>query len=148
TEVLSMDVVDTGEEGSAYLRTWDDYERFSLKLSARPQAGVGAVGIRAADPEALQRRVEAIESTGWGWGWVSGRPGRGDTYGFVDPDGHLWELYHESQRYAPPDPAKPALKNQAQRRPNHGIGVRRLDHVNFLAADVEANRDFVVPILG
>ena len=147
TEVLSMDVVES-DHGTAYLRTWDDYERFSLKLSARAEPGVGRVGVRAASETALHRRAEAIEASGLGRGWVDGQPGRGATYAFADPDGHEWELYFESERFIASDPVKPALKNQAQRRPNHGVGVRRLDHVNFLAADVEASRDFVTSILG
>ncbi len=147
TDVLSMIPVETAGD-SVCLRTWDDYERFSLKLSARPEAGLGRVGVRAVDEEALRRRVDEIEASGRGKGWVEGQPGRGPTYTFVDPDGHDWEIYFESERYAAPEGSRPALKNQAQRRPSHGIGVRRLDHVNFLAADVEANRDFVVPVLG
>ena len=130
------------------LRTWDDYERFSLRLTARAEAGIGRVGVRAVDEEALRRRVEEIEASGLGRGWVEGQPGRGATYAFADPDGHDWEIYFEAERYTAPDDAVPALKNQAQRRPSHGIGVRRLDHVNFLAADVEGTRDFVVPVLG
>lgn len=147
TEVLSMSVVDSGS-GTACLRTWDDYERFSLRLTARDRAGVGRVGLRTVDPDALQRRVDAIESLGLGGGWGDGQPGRGPTYGLEDPDGHQWELYFDSERFAAGDGAVPALKNQAQRRPDHGIGVRRLDHVNYLAADVEANRDFLVSVLG
>ena len=96
----------------------------------------------------MHRRVEEIEASGLGRGWVEGQPGRGATYAFADPDGHDWEIYFEAERYTPPEGAVPALKNQAQRRPSHGIGVRRLDHVNFLAADVEGTRDFVVPVLG
>lgn len=147
TEVLSMDVVDSTAD-TAYLRTWDDYELFSLKLTARDQAGIGRIGIRAADEDALQRRIEAIEASGLGRGWGDGLPGRGATYHFSDPDGHDWDIYFESAHFTPSADKTPALKNQAQRRPNHGVGVRRLDHVNFLAADVEANRDFVVDVLG
>ncbi len=147
TEILSMDIVES-VDGTAYLRTWDDYERFSMKLTARAESGVGRVGMRAVDEAALQRRAGAIESTGLGRGWVDGQPGRGPTYAFVDPDGHEWEVYFESEKFTPHASDSPALKNQAQRRPNHGVGVRRLDHVNFLAADVEASRDFVVSVLG
>ncbi|MGH8941323.1 MAG: VOC family protein, partial [Acidimicrobiia bacterium] len=147
TDILSMDVVDSVDD-SAYLRAWDDYERFSLRLTARPEAGIGRVGVRVVDEEALGRRVDEIEASGLGRGWVEGQPGRGATYAFADPDGHDWEIYFEAERYTPPEGAVPALKNQAQRRPSHGVGVRRLDHVNFLAADVEGTRDFVVPVLG
>ena len=147
TVVLSMDVVEsTGH--TAYLRTWDDYELFSLKLTARDQPGIGRVGIRAVDQDALERRVRAIEAHRGGAGWQEGVPGRGRTYTFEDPDGHQWDVYCESESFIPSGADVPALKNQAQRRPNHGVGVRRLDHVNFLAADVEANRDFVVSVLG
>ncbi|HEU5113993.1 MAG TPA: catechol 2,3-dioxygenase, partial [Acidimicrobiia bacterium] len=48
TDVLSMEVVDSVEDTS-YLRAWDDYERFSLKLTARSEAGIGRVGVRASD---------------------------------------------------------------------------------------------------
>jgi catechol 2,3-dioxygenase len=147
TDVLSMTPLETVDD-SVCLRTWDDYERFSLRLTARAEAGIGRVGVRAVDEEALHRRVDEIEASGLGRGGVEGQPGRGATYAFADPDGHDWEIYFESERYNPQESAVPALKNQAQRRPSHGIGVRRLDHVNFLAADVEANRDFVAPILG
>ncbi|HEU4682375.1 MAG TPA: hypothetical protein VFS51_11540, partial [Gemmatimonadales bacterium] len=76
TELLSMDVVEsTGD--TAYLRTWDDYELFSLKLTARPQAGIGRVGIRAVNQSALERRTEAIEAHGLGTEWGDGLPGRG-----------------------------------------------------------------------
>jgi catechol 2,3-dioxygenase len=142
-----MTAVETADD-SVCLRTWDDYEWFSLRLTARADAGIGRVGVRAVDEDALHRRVGEIEATGLGKGWVDGQPGRGATYAFTDPDGHDWEIYFESDKYAAPDAVAPALKNQAQRRPGHGIGVRRLDHVNFLAADVEASRDFVVPVLG
>lgn len=147
TELLSMEVVET-EEGAAYLRTWDDYEQFSLKLVSRRQAGIGRVGLRVVDQEALERRVNEIEAAGAAGTWRGGLVGRGQTYSFHDPDGHPIDLYFDSKRFIPPDHLAPALKNQGQRRPNHGVGVRRLDHVNYLAVDVEANRDFSVDLLG
>ncbi|HEY7703900.1 MAG TPA: VOC family protein [Acidimicrobiia bacterium] len=147
TEVLSMEVVESAGD-TAYLRTWDDYERFSLALTAAPAAGIGRLGVRAADAEALQRRVDAIEAAGLGRGWSEGQPGRGATFSFEDPDGHPWGLYFQSDRFMPSSIQAPALKNQASRRPDYGVSVRRLDHVNYLAATVEANRDFVVSVLG
>jgi catechol 2,3-dioxygenase len=106
------------------------------------------VGVRAANAQALDRLVGEVGRSGFGGSKGDGQPGRGETYIFHDPDGHDWDLYFETERFRPDDTVAPALKNQAQRRPNHGVGVRRLDHVNYLAADVEANRDFVVSTLG
>jgi catechol 2,3-dioxygenase len=147
TDLLSMEVVEA-VDGAAYLRTWDDYERFSLKLTSHQTSGIGRLGVRAASPDALQRRVADLEAAGSGTGWRDGEPGRGLTYGFVDPDGHEWDIYFESERYLAPAGLRPALKNQAHRRPNHGVGVRRLDHINYLAADVAANMRFVTATLG
>ena len=50
---------------SAYLRAWDDYEFHSLKLTRADTTGVGHIAYRAASPEALARRVAAIEASGY-----------------------------------------------------------------------------------
>ena len=62
TELLAMK--DVGREGdSAFLRTWDSYERWTIKLTPRDQSGVGNVSMRAASPEALDRIVASIEAS-------------------------------------------------------------------------------------
>jgi catechol 2,3-dioxygenase len=99
-------------------------------------------------PQGLERRVAALEATGAGIGWIDGDLGHGPAYRFEDPDGHVMELYYESERYEPPEYLKPALKNQPQRYVGWGASVKRLDHVNFLAADVAANRRFAHDLLG
>jgi catechol 2,3-dioxygenase-like lactoylglutathione lyase family enzyme len=67
---------------------------------------------------------------------------------FTDPDGHELGLYYESAWYTPPPELKPSLKNQAQAYPSHGVGVRRLDHINYLSVDVVRNRDYLRDVLG
>src|SRR5699024_9844239 len=54
---------------SVYLRCWDEYETYSIKLTASTNNGVGRTMLRATSPEALQRRVAAIEAAGLGNGW-------------------------------------------------------------------------------
>ena len=109
---LAMRVV--AEHGdSVFLRTWDDYEQYTIKLTASTDAGVGRTTFRAISQEALERRVAAIESTGLGEGWVDGEVGTGPTYMFRDPDGHSMGLYCETERYVAGDEDRPALKNQA-----------------------------------
>jgi catechol 2,3-dioxygenase len=134
--------------GSVYLRTWDDYEHHSLKLTAAATSGIRRTGLRAASPDALQRRVAQIEAAGLGVGWQDGDPGIGPTYRFRDPDGHELELYWETEWYRAPDELAPALKNQAQAYPARGVSVRRLDHVNYLAAQTEPNGAFICSALG
>ena len=147
-----MDVLgltETCREGnSVYLRTWDDYEHHTVKLTAHETSGIRRVGLRASSQAALERRVAAIEATGLGIGWKDGDPGIGPTYLFRDPDGHELELYWETEWYTPPDELKPSLKNQAQAYPGRGVCVRRLDHVNYLAREVPPSGDFVRDVLG
>ena len=146
-ELLGMEVA--GEQGdSVYLRGFGDYERSSLKLTASAQAGVGHIAYRAWSPEALERRVAALEAAGADGTWLDGDVGHGPAYSFHDPDGHRFELYYESERYEAPPELRPALKNQPHRYPGRGAGVRHLDHVNFLAVDPGENRAFLERGLG
>jgi catechol 2,3-dioxygenase len=147
SEVLGMET--EGSEGSSvFLRGWGDYQRYSLVLTEAPQAGLAWLGLRAWTPEALERRVAAVEAAGLGIGWTEGARGRGPGYRFRDPDGHTFELYYDVERYSAPEPLKPSLKNQPQRNMGRGAAVKRLDHVNVLAADVRPNREFCVDQLG
>lgn len=59
-DLLAMRVVEQAD-GVAFLRTWDEYERYTIKLTASDAAGVGRTSFRAASQEALERRVAAIE---------------------------------------------------------------------------------------
>ena len=60
---------------SVFLRAWDDYENTTIKLTAHATSGVGRTNLRAASPEALQRRVAAIESDRAGHRLAGRRPG-------------------------------------------------------------------------
>lgn len=146
-EVMGM--VESDRQGqSVYLRGWDDYEHHTLQLTASEKPGLGHYAFRASSPQALQRRVEAIEKSGWGQGWNEDNVGHGPAYCFTDPDGHKMEIYYETEWYTPPEDQRPALKNQASRYPNRGVGLRRIDHINVLASDVRANRQFMQEVLG
>jgi catechol 2,3-dioxygenase len=146
-ELLGMEVA--GESGdSVYLRCFGDYERSSLKLTAAAQPGVGHLAYRTVSPEALERRVQALGAAGVEGHWLDGDFGHGRAFSFQDPDGHRFELFWESERYVAPPELRPALKNQPQRYPGRGAGVRHLDHVNFLAVDPAENRVFLEANLG
>ncbi|QCU78874.1 catechol 2,3-dioxygenase [Citricoccus sp. SGAir0253] len=150
-DLLAMrEVGRTTEDGaeSAYLHCWDDYEPYSIKLTAREHAGVGRVGWRANSPEALERVVGRIEAAGLGEGWVDGEMGRGRTFRYRDPDQHLMEVYYETEWYRATDEDRPALKNQASRYPGFGANARRLDHINYLTADMAGVCDFTEQVMG
>lgn len=127
---------------SVYLRCWDEYQLYSLKLTASDTNGVGRTLYRTSSQEALERRVAAIEKTGLGHGWREPEVGVGRSYEFEDPDGHLMALYYDTEQYVAGDEDRPALKNQPSAYPGRGINVRRLDHINYLTSDVNAAGEF------
>ncbi|NTA40246.1 catechol 2,3-dioxygenase [Agrobacterium salinitolerans] len=146
-DIMGMTV--SGREGnSLYLRGWDDYERYSLKLTESSTTGMGHVAFRTWSQKALERRVKVLERTGLGIGWTDGDLGHGRSYRFHDPDGHVVELYYDTEYFQPEPDQKPYLKNQAQRYPSRGINVRRIDHFNCFASDIRANRKFFEQNLG
>src|ERR1700747_285681 len=54
-DVMGMTI--SGRKGeSVYLRGWDDYERYSLKLTASKTSGMEHMALRARSPQALERR--------------------------------------------------------------------------------------------
>src|SRR6266852_1768790 len=146
-DVMGMTI--SGRKGpSVYLRGWDDYERDSRKLTASKTSGMEHMALRARSPQALERRVAALKGAGVEIGWTDGDIGTGAAPSCRAPHGHVVELYYETEWYEAPPDQKPALKNQAQRFPARGVNVRRLDHLNCLAADIKANRIFFQDYLG
>ena len=146
-DVLGMEI-EAQEGQSVFLRGWGDYQRYCLKLTESRTSGVEHVGLRTWSPEALERRVGAVEAAGLGQGWIDGDHGHGPAYRCADPDGHVFELHYELDRYVPPPELRPSLKNQPQRYVGRGAAIKRLDHVNVLAADVRASRIFCQERLG
>jgi catechol 2,3-dioxygenase len=146
-EALGMEI-ERREGQSAYLRGWGEYQPYSVVLTEAAAPGIGCLSIRARSQEALERRVAAIEASGRGIGWTEEGPGHGPAYRFTDPDGHPFEVYYETERYAAPAHLRPTLRNQPQRYTGRGAAVKRLDHVNLLATDVAACRSFATDVLG
>jgi catechol 2,3-dioxygenase len=66
-DLMAMEVVGRRDD-SVYLHAWDDYERFTVKVTRRTTAGVGRTWLRASSPDALRRRVKVIEAAGLGHG--------------------------------------------------------------------------------
>jgi catechol 2,3-dioxygenase len=129
---------------SVYLHTWDDYQSWTVRLVRRDAAGVGRTYLRAASPQAIGRLVSVIGSHKT----VDDAYGLGEVVLFTDPDGHELGLYWDVERYRADDSDRPALKNQAAAYPGRGANLRRLDHVNYLTADVPATASFLSDVLG
>lgn len=135
------------DETSAYLRAWDDYEFCSLKLTRAERTGVAHIGYRAASPEALARRVAAIEASDFeAHGWIEGDMSHGRAFRFEDPFGHVFEIYYDTVCYEAAGDDVPALKNTASAF--NGAVPRRLDHLNLLSSDVTEFKRFMETCLG
>ena len=147
TDILGMEAVHR-QGGSAYLRGYGDYATTTLKLTEAATAGVGHIAWRATSPQALDRRVAAIEQSGLGIGWSNGDFGHGKCYRFNDPDGHAMEIYYDEQKYVAPESLRSTLRNLPMKYPESGIGVRKTDHLAVLCKDVAANRIFAQETLG
>jgi catechol 2,3 dioxygenase len=150
TEVLGMSVV-AAEGESVYLHGESEYERYGLKLTDSPDAGIGHLAIRTRSGDALERRAAALEAAGVSGGWTDGDIGHGPAYAFRAPSGHLIELYWETERFVPEPAAAgepPLARDRLGRRGGAGVDVRRLDHVNLLARDVATAAAFARTHLG
>src|SRR6201987_3049052 len=122
-DVMGMTI--SGRKGeSVYLRGWDDYERYSLKLTASKTSGMEHMALRARSPQALERRVAALKGSGFDIGWIDGAMGQGPTFRCRDPDGHIGERYYETEGEQAPPALDPGLKTQAQLFPARFFSVR------------------------
>ncbi len=147
TDLLGMQETERRSR-SVYLRGYEEQYHHSLKLTAADHAGLGHVAWRTRSPQALTRRVAAIEKAGLGRGWNDGDAGHGRAYRFATPGGHAMELLWDIDYVETPAGQETRLRNRPQRRPSLGIPVRRIDHLNLMTQDTEANRDFLVDVLG
>ena len=147
TEILGMrEVARAGD--SVLLRGESEYELSGLTLTPAAHAGIGHLGLRTRSAADLDARVAGLRAAGIEGEWQAAHAGHGPAFRFRDPAGQTLELYWETERYTPPAPEQPPARDRLARRGGRGIGVRRLDHVNLLAADVQAAADLAWQELG
>ena len=61
-------------------------------------------------PQALERRAAALKGSGFDVGWTDGDLGHGKTFVCKDPDGHVIELYYDTEWYEPPAGAETGVE--------------------------------------
>jgi catechol 2,3-dioxygenase len=136
------------EGQSVYMRAYEDFYQYTLKITESAQAGMEEVTWRASSPESLEAVVKKIQQSGADGSWAENDYAHGRAYRFCTPDGHtmkvLWDLDYFK---AGPD-LKSKLKSRPSRRPLRGVPVRRIDHINLMVSDVPANRAFMMDTVG
>ncbi len=147
TEIIGLHIAGR-DERSAYLRAWGDYERFTLQLTRSARAGLGHVAFRARSGPVLEELVRGIEQAGTQGEWREKSFGQGRAFRFPSPDGHPVEIYYETEKFKAEGDQVPGYKNLPQRYSPHGIAPKRLDHLNLLAQDIRACRQFFHEKLG
>ena len=147
-DVLGMEI-EAQDGRSVYLRGWGDYARYSLKLTEAASTGLGAPGDPRVEPRGARAgRPRRSRPPG------AGRAGSTATTATAPPTASRIPTGTCSSSTTRPSAtsrrpsSRPALKNQPQRYIGRGPRVKRLDHVNLLAADVRASREFAVDVLG
>src|SRR5690606_10958152 len=70
------------DDRSVFLHTWDDYQRYSIRLIERDDAGIGRTFLRAASPQAFERVVERLDASGRGRGYSDDEFALGPVYLF------------------------------------------------------------------
>ncbi len=147
TRVLGLHETDR-EGGSVFLRTSGEFGHHSTVLTESDRPGLGHVGWQVAEPGHVEGWSRRLREAGVEHALLAGGTQRaqGDTVRFATPHGHEVELFYEIERLVSPTPSR--LLSQPVRYPAPGIGVRRLDHVNLTAPDVDAARDWYADVLG
>lgn len=144
-DFLGMEI--SHREGqSVYLRAYEDFYQYTLKITERDQPGLEEITWRAKSREALDRVVKSLEDIGLGW--TENDYAHGAAYKFRTPDGHGMKVLWELDYFVAPDELKSKLRSRPSKRPLRGVPVRRLDHVNIMVKDVPSHRDFMVDKLG
>lgn len=135
-------------ENSVYFRAWADYELHTLQLTAAKTSGMGHVAFRTRSHAVLENMVAYLQLNGIDGEWREPEFGHGRAFRFASPDGHQIELYFETEKFQAKGDQIPSYRNLPQRYFPHGIAPRRLDHINLLAQDVKACREFFHEMLG
>lgn len=140
---------ESGRTGnSVYFRAWGDYALHTLQLTGAPTSGMGHVAFRTKNAEILEKMTRYLIHHGVKGEWREREFGHGPAFRFQDPDGHWLELFYETERFVPQGDQVPGFKNLPQRYRPYGIAPKRLDHINLLAKDVKACREFFRDMLG
>ena len=136
------------EGQSVYMRAYEDFYQYTLKITERKDAGLEEVTWRASSPEALENVTKRIEATGQGIGWTENDYAHGRAYKFKMPDGHQQKVLWDLEYFKTPPEMASKLRNRPSKKPLRGVPVRRLDHVNLMVGDVVKNTDFAANTLG
>lgn len=144
-DLLGLEVT-ARDERCAYLRAWGDHEHHTLALIEDGDGRFDHAGWRARRPEDVAAFGGALRAEGIEVEEVApgAEAGQGAALRFRTPTGLPYEIYYDVEKRPPAG----LIKTNTARPWHHGISPRRLDHVNFVSPDVEAEEAWSRSVLG
>lgn len=138
-------------ETKVYLRAETEREHHSLVLEAGDRARLDHTTWRVRRPEDLDGFHELL--TADGTEVIEEAPNKEDGIGrslrFQTPSGHKFRLYWDVDKPTVAEADRSVLLNQPYKMWHHGIGVRRIDHMNLWSAhDPKTQHDWLSKNLG
>lgn len=133
-------------DGTAYLRTPEEFEHHTLSVTEGDSAGVDHIGWQTADPESVAAFADKLESEGVDVTWVEAgtEPGQGEAIRFSTPTGHRFECYYEMEKVNAPADRRSKLKNKPYAdTTTNPIAPRYIDHVQIWDDDAHALADWM-----
>lgn len=149
-EVIGLEIT-ARTENKVYLRAAMEREHHSLVLEAGDRARLDHVSWRVKRPEDLEGFHTILTENGNEVivDAANSEDGYGESLRMQMPSGHHFRLYYDVDKPAVAEADRSVLLNQPYRSWNHGIGVRRIDHVNlWTTQSPEAQHDWLSQNLG
>ncbi|MCM1011726.1 MULTISPECIES: VOC family protein [unclassified Brevibacterium] len=131
-EVIGLEIT-ARTETKVYLRAAMEREHHSLVLEAGDRARLDHVSWRVRRPEDLEGFHTLLTDNGNDVAVdpANSEDGYGESLRISSPAGHRFRLYYDVDKPGVAEADRSVLLNQRYRSWNHGIGVRRIDHVNL-----------------
>ena len=146
-DVLGMEI-EAREGQSVFLRGWGDYQRYCLKLTESDTSGMAHMALRPGAPRRSSAASPRSRRRGSGWGGARATSATARPIAAPTRTATSSSCSTRSSATARRPSSCPSLKNQPQRYVGRGAAIKRLDHINVLAADVRASRVFAQEQLG
>ncbi|AWR95601.1 VOC family protein [Acidianus brierleyi] len=132
---------EVGRKGrSIYLRGWEDWYTYSLKITESDTTGVAEINWRTYSEQDLLDAVKIIESYGLGLGWDNGDSefGIGKGYKFLLPSGQVGRITWEMKTFKSSGNLRSGFKARPMKKPTIGVQAKDLSHVFIFAYNDQA----------
>ncbi len=133
---LGLHLVGRGDDGRAYLKAYDEFDRHSLILRETDAPGMDVMGFKVSDDSLLDQYAKRLADLGADVSEVDAgeQPGMGRRISFMSPTGHRFDLYADIEI----SDTGPMVENpDLWREEPRGMGALRFDHCLLYGGDID-----------